>query len=136
MRKSKTYTCTWKCRCGLRFSVLGNDPDLHLLPKRFKCLSPKTCRYYMVRNDKLKQGPTVRGLDLYKTHCGLGRPSERKCGKVELKKLVGKKLIGMSLETTSDKDRSIINSFTLEGGITVHLAPSVRGVTVFKVIRE
>lgn len=135
-RVPKTKLCTWTCRCGIKYSVRANDSYLHLLPNRIKCWSALHCRYYLVRDDEKPAGPVVQAMDLYKVLCGLGKESERKCGPAELRKLCGKKVVAMALETTSDKNRSIINSFTLEGGITVHLAPSTKGVTVYKVIRE
>lgn len=134
MRAKKLYT--WVCRCRIKYSVLASDPDLHLLPSRIKCWSPLGCRYYLARNDVAQPGPVTRALDLYKAMSGLGSSQERKCGPEELKKLVGKKVTAFAIEPASDKDRSFISSFTLEGGITVHLAPSTRGVTVYKVIRE
>lgn len=127
--------CTWACRCGAKYSIRANDPDLHLLPARIKCWSVRRCRYYLVRNDKLKPGAVVRALDVHRVMVGLGSEQERKCGPAELRKLLGRKLVGISIDGTVGDDRSIISGFSLEGGITVCLAPSTKGVTVYKVIR-
>lgn len=130
----KPQLFTWACRCGIRYSVKAKDQDLSLLPHRFRCGMSK-CRYYMVFGNHVP-GPVVRALDLYHSYCGLGMAAQKRCSPAELRKLLGKKIVRMDLEESADKDRSLIRSFTLEEGITVHLAPSTKGVTVYKVVRE
>lgn len=133
----KTATCTWVCRCRIKLSVLANDPDLHLLPNRIKCWSRSHCRYYLARNDKALAGSIVRAMDIYKTMVSLGSESERLCSPADIKKhLLGKKVTGVALEMASDKNRSFITTLTVEGGTTIYLAPSTKGVTIYKVTHE
>jgi len=132
---------SWICKCGVRYSVYDNDVDANLIPDRFKCWSKsadgKECRFYLKRNDKgTRAYNVIRAYELFQVINSMGSDVERRCAPAELKKLLGKKVIRMELEAMSDVNRSIINSFTLEGGVTVHLAPSTKGVTVYKVVRD
>lgn len=132
----KVKYCTWTCRCGIAYSVDSKDPDLHLLSDRFKCWETHPpCRYYFNRDDSKKPGSVVRAVEIYKVLMNLGATEERKCAPADLKKLEGKRIERLLVEQAPDSDRSLITGFVLEGGITVHLAPSTKGVTVFKVTR-
>lgn len=125
---------TWACSCGIKYSVQNGDPDLHLLPARIKCWSPLKCRYYLVLKKGASPGPVVRALDIYKVMANLGFDAEKKCSPDDIKKhLLGKKITGVALERAPDANRSLITTLTVEGGTTIFLAPSVKGVTIYKV---
>lgn len=133
MRKKKPVFRTWACRCGNTFSVLEVDPNKHLLEDRIKCPTIR-CRFYLTRNDGLSPGTVVQALVLYQSFCGLGDEDQRHCSPADVRKMVlGKKVVAVSIEPASDKRRSLISSLTLEDGKTLHLAPSTKGVTIYKV---
>jgi hypothetical protein len=130
--KKKLYR-VWGCRCGARFTVLETDPNKHLVPDRFKCWA-KGCRYYVNRDDSLDRGLVAQAIMLYQVLSGLGSEDEKKCGPADVRKMMlGKKVVAVSVEPAPDKHRSFITNLTLEDGKTLHLAPSTRGVTIYKV---
>jgi hypothetical protein len=123
----------WACRCGAKYTVSEQDPNKHLVPDRFKCWV-KGCRFYQNRNDDLVASAVTQAAFLYQVLSGIGTEDERKCGPADVRKMVlGKKVVAVSVEPASDKHRSLITSLTLEDGKTIHLAPSTRGVTIYKV---
>lgn len=134
--KKSAHACTWACRCGTKYSVMSTDLDLHLVPDRFKCWGPLKCRYYFKRDDRLIPGPIVRAVTLFQMLNDMGSDEERQCSPADLKKvMVGRKVTAISVEPAT-RLRSLITNITFEGGATVHLATSTKGVTVYKVTHE
>lgn len=111
-----------------------HDPGLHALPQRAKCWQPK-CRWYIkAEGTSEKPGAIVASEVLFRAMTGMGYGDETKCGPGAVSKaMVGAKIAAVSVAPSPDKDRAFISSITLENGRTVHLAPSTKGVTVYKV---
>lgn len=124
---------TWVCRCGARCSVRLEDWDLKILADRIKCWAG-SCRFYMKKDNRVKPGQVMAASDVYRCISGRGSEEQRQCGPSDLHKLMlGKKVVAISVEAAPEKTRSLISSITFEGGHTVHLAPSTKGVTAYKV---
>lgn len=121
--------------CKVTYSVSSKDPDIHLLQKDVRCPN-HPCNGIVVEIAKTNarvKAVKVKAVELYQAH-QMGFSSERKCGPAELTKmLTGTKVISVDVDKTSDPDKSILRSITLEGGRTLHLAPSTIGVVVLKV---
>lgn len=137
MAARKTPVRTWVCRmCGLKFSVLLSDPHAQLLPKRIKCYAckPASSRSLLIETEHAV-GDVLSAMDIFKTHMGFGTESERKCSPERLMRLlVGKKVVAIELSKAADKNRSLVSTMTFEDNITIYLAPSIRGVTIYKVV--
>jgi len=126
---------TWACQCGVRYSVEANDVGRGALPDRFRCWATR-CRFYMVRNDKLKPGQVVTAMALFQAST-LGSEMQRKCSPSDIRKLaLGKKVVAIAVEPSPAAGRSLISSITLEDGNTIHLTTSTKGVTIYKVTHE
>lgn len=126
---------TWACRCGAKYSIQENDPGKGALPDRFKCWAGR-CRFYMVRDDKLKPGQIVTAVGLFQAST-IGSEAQRECSPSDIRKLVlGKKVVAIAVEPSPAMGRSLVSSFTLEDGNTIHLTTSTKGVTIYKVTHE
>lgn len=122
-------------KCKVTYSVSSKDSDLHLLRGEV-CCPNHPCKGKIVEIAKTNakvRAVKVRAVELYQAH-QMGFASERKCGPKELAKiLTGAKVLSVDIDKSQDPNKSIIRSLTLEGGKTIHLAPSTLGVVVLKV---
>jgi hypothetical protein len=135
--KNKQPKCmSWSCtRCPNTYIISSKDQYLYLMKKTMPCIR-YGCTGELKQGRKTK-GSSVHALALYQAALGVGLDDERKCPPSKIKKLlIGKKITHISLSSSPDKDRSILESITLEGDMTIHLAPSTKGVTVFKVTKN
>ena len=131
----KKLVATWACRCGESVSTYAKDPNISLIPDRFKCWV-SGCRFYLTRSDKLPPGGSMHAAHIYQRLSGLGTQTESQCGTAALRKLLyGQKIVEVAMESVS-KTRSLVTSMRLENGKTIHFAPSTKGVTIYKVTDE
>ncbi len=132
----RLFTCR---RCRLAFMVPADDDKNHLLKKRVRCPNWVTCKGRIYENAETNIAPQMpttflSATELWQATMGSGLPEERNCGPRDVKKLmVGATILGIQLGDSPVPTRSLIHSITLDNGKTLHLAPSTKGATVFKI---
>lgn len=138
MLKRETEVVSWRCpACGDTYSVSKKDSDLKLLKDKMPCIGRGCGGSLQQSRRPYLHALVVKARTLYQACEGLGTPAERKCSPAVVKKLlVGSKIVDVAVTPSSDKNRAFLTTITLEGGKTVHLAPSTKGVTVFKVTND
>ena len=133
----RLFTCR---RCKLAFVVPVDDASGNLLKKRMRCPNWVTCKGTIYENATTNVAPTglttslLSAVQLYQATMGSGLPEERNCGPKDVKKLMtGAKITAVQLGDAPTANRSLIHSITLDNGKVLHLAPSTKGATVFKI---
>ncbi len=78
----------------------------------------------------------LKAQELFQATSGMGLPDEKNCIPKNLRKLlIGKKIEDLMMGPGPGK-RAMVQSITVEGGVTIHLATSTKGVTIYKVTKE
>jgi hypothetical protein len=137
---SRLFTCR---KCKLFIMVPADDTSGHLLKKRMRCPNWVTCKSSIYENATTNIAPVggqthlLSAIQLYQSTMGTGLPEERNCGPKDIKKLMtGAKITAVQLGDAPTANRSLIHSITLDNGKVLHLAPSTKGATIFKVTED
>ncbi len=136
---NRIYTCR---KCFAAYSVPAIDPNLHLLKGKLRCPNSAVCKSTLRAAASTNIKPIfttsqLTAVELYQATMGTGMPAERKCSPKDLRKIMtGATITGVEIDLGSPKDRSFLHSITLDNGKTLHLAPSTKGVAVFKVTQK
>ncbi len=133
---NQLFTCR---KCSRAYAVPALDANLRLLKSRMRCPNWMTCKGSIYRGAETNVKPSfhvvmLSAIELYQASMGTGLPEERKCGPKDLKKImVGSKITEVQLGDAPAANRSLIHSITLDNGKVLHLAPSTKGASVFKI---
>lgn len=142
MREIQPHTTDWfYCsKCQSSYLVPVPDADRHLLKKTMRCPNYRTCagqireRQFKPSMAAVSNAKWVTATELFQGTAGIGLPGERKCSPTEVRKLlVGSRVTSVHLEKSSDPQKSILMSLTLDSGKTIHVATSTKGAIVYKV---
>lgn len=127
----------FRCRkCLKSYAVNGLDKDLTLLDRKLPCTTTG-CKGFLRKVGALdKVPPTITALALFSALGGAGLPQERAAAALKTirTKFVGAKIKGISGD--SHAGRTIVRSISFDNGLTMHLATSTKGATIFKVTED
>lgn len=131
------YRCS---KCKHSFFVNTGDQERHLLKKTMRCPNYVTCEGQVFLkttwpvSGQIPNARWITALELFQAAAGIGLPEERKCSVADVRKaMIGSRIQAVHLEKAPDPKKSILMSFTLDNGKTIHVSSSTKGAIVYKV---
>ncbi len=127
----------YRCRkCSAAYAVSSADKDLHLLYRKLPCTTTG-CKWFLTKTSVIEKKPKViTAVALFSALGGAGLPEEKAAAALKQIKtcFVGAKV--KSVSGDSHAGRTILRSISFDNGLTMHLATSTKGATIFKVTED
>ena len=117
--------------CSASFGVSLTDTSLYILSVVMRCSTEGCTGKLQVGEGAVEKMLTAQ--QLFAASRGFGTPDEKDCSVARLTgALVGRRIVGLEVEETGRRNRPVIKSFLLEGGLRAHFGSSASGALIYK----